>query len=78
MTEVCHAYEAGTPKTMVLPNRDYADGDFWGTQIFKDLESGASAWIYWNMILDEKGGPVVGVSDSRKSGSQCSAPGCNR
>jgi glucosylceramidase len=57
MTEVCHAYEAGTPKSMVLPNRDYADGDFWGTQIFKDLESGASAWIYWNMILDEKGGP---------------------
>jgi glucosylceramidase len=57
MTEVCHAYEAGTPKGMVLPIRDYADGDFWGTQIFKDLESGASAWIYWNMILDEKGGP---------------------
>jgi glucosylceramidase len=57
MTEVCHAYEAGTPKGMVLPNRDYADGDFWGTQIFRDLESGASAWIYWNMILDEKGGP---------------------
>ncbi|MFN7997127.1 MAG: glycoside hydrolase family 30 beta sandwich domain-containing protein [Bryobacteraceae bacterium] len=57
MTEVCHAYEAGTPKTMVLPNRDYADGDFWGTQIFRDLESGTSAWIYWNMILDEKGGP---------------------
>jgi glucosylceramidase len=22
-----------------------------------DLESGTSAWIYWNMILDEKGGP---------------------
>ncbi len=57
MTEVCHAYGAGTPKSIVLPNHDYADGDFWGTQIFKDLESGASAWIYWNMILDEKGGP---------------------
>ena len=57
MTEVCHAYDSGTPKSMVLPNRDYADGDFWGTQIFKDVESGASAWIYWNMILDEKGGP---------------------
>lgn len=57
MTEVCHAYEAGTPKTLPLPNYDYTDGDFWGTQIFKDLESGASAWIYWNMILDEKGGP---------------------
>jgi glucosylceramidase len=57
MTEVCHAYEAGTAKSMVLPNLDYADGDFWGTQIFNDLESGASAWIYWDMILDEKGGP---------------------
>jgi len=22
-----------------------------------DLEAGASAWIYWNMILDERGGP---------------------
>jgi glucosylceramidase len=22
-----------------------------------DLESGTSAWIYWNMILDENGGP---------------------
>jgi glucosylceramidase len=57
MTEVCHAYGAGTPKSIPLPNYNYADGDFWGTQIFKDLESGASAWIYWNMILDEKGGP---------------------
>ncbi len=57
MTEVCHAYEAGTPRSLPLPNYDYADGDFWGTQIFKDLESGTSAWIYWNMILDEKGGP---------------------
>jgi glucosylceramidase len=57
MTEVCHAYGAGTPESIPLPNYDYADGDFWGTQIFKDLEAGASAWIYWNLILDEKGGP---------------------
>src|SRR5207249_7167214 len=57
MTEVCYAYQAGTPKSMVLPRYDFEDGDFWGTQIFNDLESSASAWIYWNMILDEKGGP---------------------
>jgi glucosylceramidase len=25
--------------------------------IMSDLEAGASAWIYWNMITDEKGGP---------------------
>src|SRR2546427_2822115 len=50
-------YEAGTPKSMSLPRYDFEDGDFWGTQIFNDLEAHASAWIYWNMILDEKGGP---------------------
>ena len=57
MTEVCYAYEAGTPRTMPLPRYDFDDGDFWGNQIFNDLEASTSAWIYWNMILDEKGGP---------------------
>ncbi|HZP16955.1 MAG TPA: glycoside hydrolase family 30 beta sandwich domain-containing protein [Terriglobales bacterium] len=57
MTEVCYAYEAGTPKSMPLPRYDFEDGDFWGTQIFNDLETFASAWIYWNMALDEHGGP---------------------
>jgi glucosylceramidase len=57
MTEVCYAYEAGTPKSMPLPRYDFEDGDFWGTQIFNDLENFASAWIYWNMVLDERGGP---------------------
>jgi glucosylceramidase len=40
-----------------LPRYDFEDGDFWGNQIFNDLEIGAAAWIYWNMILDEQGGP---------------------
>jgi glucosylceramidase len=57
MTEVCYAYQAGTPKTLSLPVYDFADGDFWGQQIFSDLENYASAWIYWNAVLDEKGGP---------------------
>jgi glucosylceramidase len=57
MTEICHAYQAGTPKSMHLPRYDFEDGDFWAEQIFGDLGAGASAWIYWNMILDEKGGP---------------------
>jgi glucosylceramidase len=42
---------------MKLPRTDFEDGDFWGRQIFGDLESGASAWIYWNMIVDQDGGP---------------------
>jgi glucosylceramidase len=57
MTEVCYAYQAGTPKTKKLPCVDFEDGAFWGNQIVADLESGASAWIYWNMITDQNGGP---------------------
>ena len=57
MTEVCYAYDSGTPKSMSLPRFDFEDGDYWGNQIFNDLEAYTSAWIYWNMILDEKGGP---------------------
>jgi glucosylceramidase len=57
MTEVCYAYDAGTPKSMPLPRFDFEDGNYWGNQIFNDLEVDTSAWIYWNMILDEKGGP---------------------
>ena len=57
MTEVCYAYDAGTPKSMRLPRFDFEDGDYWGNQIFNDLEVYTSAWIYWNLILDEKGGP---------------------
>ncbi|MFB3922457.1 MAG: glycoside hydrolase family 30 beta sandwich domain-containing protein [Terriglobia bacterium] len=57
MTEVCWAYEAGAPANVKLPRYDWEDGDFWGNQIFSDLQAGAAAWIYWNTILDEKGGP---------------------
>jgi glucosylceramidase len=57
MTEVCHAYVCGYPKSKPLPNYDYSDGDYWGNEIISDLESGVSGWIYWNMILDENGGP---------------------
>lgn len=65
MTEICH-YKDGDP-TMPLPRYDFEDGDFWGNQIISDLEAGASAWIYWNMILDEKGGPWL-VSEIHHDG----------
>ena len=57
MTEVCWAYEAGAPRNIKLPRYDWEDGDYWGDMIFSDVEAGASAWIYWNMILNENGGP---------------------
>jgi glucosylceramidase len=58
MTEHCH-YKMDVPKVENLPRYDFEDGDFWGNQIVSDLEAGASAWIYWNMVLDEKGGPCL-------------------
>jgi len=57
MDELCYAYEAGYPKEKKLPIYDFDDGDVWGNIIFSDLEAGASAWLYWNAILDETGGP---------------------
>jgi glucosylceramidase len=57
MDELCYAYEAGYPKNKKLPIYDFDDGDVWGNIIFNDLEAGTSAWLYWNAILDETGGP---------------------
>ena len=57
MDELCYAYEAGYPKSKKLPIYDFDDGDVWGDIIFSDLEAGTSAWLYWNAILDETGGP---------------------
>ena len=57
MTEVCYAGGAGTPPGASLPLYDFADGAFWGDMIASDIRAGASAWVYWNMILDEHGGP---------------------
>jgi glucosylceramidase len=57
MTEVCHAYEIGESRSLPMPLYDFKDGDVWGNMILSDLEAGASGWIYWNMVLNEKGGP---------------------
>ena len=57
MDELCYAYEAGYPTNKMLPIYDFDDGDSWGNVIFNDLEAGTSAWLYWNAILDETGGP---------------------
>jgi glucosylceramidase len=57
MDELCYAYEAGYPANKKLPIYEFSDGDVWGNIIFDDLEAGTSAWLYWNAILDETGGP---------------------
>lgn len=42
-----------------LPRRDFADGATWGHRIVRELEAGASGWIYWNLLLDRRGGPYA-------------------
>jgi glucosylceramidase len=49
MTELCYVCPS--------PIYDFSDGESWGKRIYQDLNTGASAWIYWNMILDQNGGP---------------------
>jgi glucosylceramidase len=61
MTEVCYAGEslfpADYPFTKKPPVTGFADGELWGNTIVNDMKNWVSGWIYWNMILDQDGGP---------------------
>jgi len=62
-TEVCYARVGGLPtnepadRQLQLPVYEFSDGEFWGNMIMNDMKNQVSAWIYWNMILDQNGGP---------------------
>jgi O-glycosyl hydrolase len=55
MTEICCMPDV--PGSSDPRRSAYSTGEFWAGQIIADLTAGASAWLYWNMILDESGGP---------------------
>jgi glucosylceramidase len=63
MTEVCYARVGGLPTNeppdgpAKLPVYEFSDGEFWGNMIMNDMKNWVSAWVYWNMILDQDGGP---------------------
>ena len=62
-TEVCYARVGNKPsneppdRPLPVPVYDFSDGEFWGNMIMNDMKNWVSAWIYWNMILDQDGGP---------------------
>ena len=72
MTEVC--YVSGTlfppngPKKS--PVHEFSDGEFWGNMIMNDMKNWVSGWIYWNMILDQDGGPWLVSPEHGGSGTQ--------
>ncbi len=62
-TEVCYARVGGKPtneppdRPLPLPVYEFSDGEYWGNMIMNDMKNWVSAWLYWNMILDQNGGP---------------------
>jgi glucosylceramidase len=63
MTEVCYARVGGKPtneppdRPLPVPVYDFSDGEFWGNMIMNDMKNWVTGWVYWNMILDQDGGP---------------------
>lgn len=61
MTEVCYAGPSLCPKDYPYerkwPVARFDDGELWGNMIVNDMKNWVSGWIYWNMILDQNGGP---------------------
>lgn len=36
---------------------EWANGEKWGKEILQDVGLGQNGWIYWNLVLDQTGGP---------------------
>jgi glucosylceramidase len=45
---------------------DYAGDARWAELIVDAMTHGESGYLYWNMVLDEEGGPVSDLSDSQE------------
>jgi glucosylceramidase len=62
-TEVCYARVGNLPtneppdRPLPVPVHDFSDGEYWGNMIMNDMKNWVSVWLYWNMILDQNGGP---------------------
>ena len=67
MTEVCYAGNSLCPKIYPFerkwPVTHFEDGELWGNMIVNDMKNWVSGWIYWNMILDQNGGPWLVAVD---------------
>ena len=57
-----------------LPRMDWADGPTWGHRIIKEVQAGASGWIYWNLLLNAQGGPFAYSPKHGDSGDNFQQP----
>ena len=55
----CTDYPRSPALAPPLPRTDFADGATWGHRLVAEVASGASGWIYWNLLLNTRGGPFL-------------------
>ncbi len=50
-----------------IPNAsDYPGDERWGAEIVDEMLAGEGGYIYWNMVLDQTGGPFSSLSDAQE------------
>ena len=45
---------------------DYAGDERWGSEMVSEMLNGEGGYIYWNMVLDQTGGPVSSLSAAQE------------
>jgi O-glycosyl hydrolase len=45
---------------------DYAGDERWGSEVVDEMQAGEGGYIYWNMVLDQTGGPFEALSDAQE------------
>jgi len=49
------------------PIQSYLDSEKWGNIIMTDLSHGEGGWVFWNMVLNQNGGPYAPASGAQDS-----------
>lgn len=45
---------------------DYAGDERWASELVTEMQHGEGGYIYWNMVLDQTGGPFSNLSDAQE------------
>ncbi|HEY3549148.1 MAG TPA: carbohydrate-binding protein [Propionicimonas sp.] len=52
---------------LAVPNAsDYAGDERWASELVTEMQHGEGGYIYWNMVLDQTGGPFSALSDAQE------------
>jgi glucosylceramidase len=52
-------------------HQEWSNGEKWGKEVLDDIGLGQNGWIYWNLVLNQDGGPwAVDADGTPRSGPQ--------